>query len=174
MERVKKEVKERVMNMVNKVNDAKNYETTWENGDYKFKSIVNKKRGSLSRAQGARFELKVRKDLEEKGRIVDKWTNNVDLKKGKLIIARKYNPFKKMFVLGAGFPDFVAFQPVHDELYRVMGIEVKMNGVLSKEEKEKCRWYLQKRIFPNILLAKKGKKRGEIEYINIGEKDGIK
>lgn len=174
MERVKKEIKERVMDVVNKVNDAENYETTWENGDYKFKSIVKKERGSLSRAQGARFELKVRKDLEGKGKIVDKWTNNVDLEKGKLIIARKYNPFKKMFVLGAGFPDFVAFQPVRDELYRVMGVEVKMNGILSKEEKEKCEWYLQKRIFPNILLAKKGKKRGEIEYINFGEKYGIK
>ncbi len=175
MERVKKEIKERVMNVVNKVNDAENYETRWdEKGDYKVLSKLKIKRGGLSRAQGARFELKVRKDLEEKGKIVDKWTNNVDLEKGKLIIARKYNPFKKMFVLGAGFPDFVAFQPVHDELYRVMGVEVKMNGILSKEEKEKCEWYLQKRIFPNILLAKKGKKRGEIEYINLGEKYGIK
>ena len=75
-----------------------------------------------------------------------------------------------MFVLGAGFPDFVTFQPVHDELYRVMGVEVKMNGILSKEEKEKCRWYLQKGIFPNIWIAKKGEKRGEIEYIDFKEK----
>ena len=139
-----------------------------------------KERGGLSRAQGARFELKVRKDLEDKGRIVDKWTNNVEFEKdaneqiipstGKLIIARKYNPYKRMFVLGAGFPDFVTFQPVHDELYRVMGVEVKMNGILSKEEKEKCRWYLQKGIFPNIWIAKKGEKRGEIEYIDFKDK----
>ena len=172
---MKNENKEKIMEMIQKAGDPDNYETSWnEKGLPESKSKINIKRGGLSRAQGARFELKVRKDLEEKGKIVDKWTNNIDLKKGKLIIARKYNPFKKMFVLGAGFPDFVAFQPVHDELYRVMGVEVKMNGILSKEEKEKCAWYLQKGIFPNILLAKKGKKRGEIEYINLGEKYGIK
>ena len=173
MERIKKEVKERVMNVVNKAANTKDYETSWnEKGLPEFKSKINIKRGSLSRAQGARFELKVRKDLEEKGRIVDKWTNNVDLKKDRLIIARKYNPFKKMFILGAGFPDFVTFQSVHNDLYRVMGIEVKMNGILSKEEKEKCLWYLQKGIFPNIWIAKKGKKRGEIEYIDFKEKYG--
>jgi hypothetical protein len=181
MKRINKEIKERVMDVVNKVNDSEKYETTWdEKGDYKFKSIAKKERGGLSRAQGARFELKVRKDLEDKGRIVDKWTNNVEFKKdaneqiipstGKLIIARKYNPYKRMFVLGAGFPDFVTFQLVHDDLYRVMGVEVKMNGILSKEEKEKCLWYLQNGIFPNIWIAKKGEKRGEIEYIDFHKK----
>ena len=77
-----------------------------------------------------------------------------------------------MFVLGAGFPDFIAIQPVHDELYRIIGVEVKINGILSKEEKEKCKWYLQKGIFPNIWIAKKAKKRGEIEYVDFKEKYG--
>ena len=40
---------------------------------------MNKKtQGKKNRAAGARFELKVRKDLEEKGWIVSKWMNNVE------------------------------------------------------------------------------------------------
>lgn len=175
MERVKKEVKERVMNMVNKVNDTENYETRWdEKGDYKVVSKLKVKKGGLSRAQGARFELKVRKDLEEKGRIVDKWTNNVDLEEGKLVKAkRKYNPFKKMLIVGTGFPDFIAFKLI-GEKYDIIGVESKINGILSKTEKEKCRWLLNNKIFSEILMAKKGEKRGEIEYINLGEKYEIK
>ena len=34
--------------------------------------------GKKSKAKGMRFESKVRKDLESKGWIVDKWTNNVE------------------------------------------------------------------------------------------------
>ena len=37
-----------------------------------------KKQGKKNRQAGARFELKVRKDLESKGWIVDKWSNNVE------------------------------------------------------------------------------------------------
>jgi hypothetical protein len=43
------------------------------------------KRGKLARASGARFELKVRSDLESQGWIMDKWTNNVDLQIGKMV-----------------------------------------------------------------------------------------
>ena len=118
-----------------------------------------------------RFELRVRNNLEKDGWIVDKWTNNVDLEGKKLVKAkRKFNPFIKILSIGTGFPDFIAIQPVHNELYRIIGVEVKMNGILSKEEKEKCKWYLQKRIFPNIWIAKKGKKRGEIEYMDFKER----
>ena len=75
---------------IRKAGDPNNYETSWnEQGLPESKSKINIKRGGLSGGRGARFELKVRKDLENKGRIVDKWTNNVDLEKGKLIIARK-------------------------------------------------------------------------------------
>jgi len=118
------------------------------------------------------FELKVRKDLESQGRIVDKWTNNIDLDNGKIIISRKYNPFKKMLIIGTGFPDFISIKHVHDELYSVIGVEVKMNGILSKIEKEKCRWYLKNKIFSQIWIAKKGKKRGQIEYDDFAEKYG--
>ena len=40
----------------------------------------NSIRGKKSRASGARFELKVREDLEKKGWVVARWTNNVEFK----------------------------------------------------------------------------------------------
>lgn len=48
--------------------------------------------------------------------------------------------------------------------YIVQGCEVKSDGYLKPEEKEKCNWYLENKIFSKILIAKKGKKRGEIIY----------
>ena len=87
---------------------------------------------------------------------------------------RKYNPFKKMLVVGTGFPDFISIQNMDKELYDVVGVEAKMNGMLSKIEKEKCAWYLQQKIFSRILIAKKGEKRGEIVYDDFFEKYGEK
>jgi len=49
-------------------------------------------------------------------------------------------------------------------------VEVKGNGWLEKSEKEKCRFLLERRIFSGILIAKKGKKRGEIEYVDFKDK----
>ncbi len=46
----------------------------------KMKNQKKVKAGKKSRAAGAAFELRVRKDLEERGWIVDKWRNNVELK----------------------------------------------------------------------------------------------
>ena len=53
---------------------------------------------------------------------------------------------------------------------RLASVESKMNGTLSKIEKEKCVWYLKNEIFSKILIAKKGEKRGGIEYLNFKEK----
>ena len=176
MERIDKEHKEEILEMIEKAGDPENYETSWdETGTIrKIKEKVNIKKGGESRAAGAKFELIVRKDLEEKGRIVDKWTNNVDLEKGKIIISRKYNPFKKMLILGTGFPDFISIKHIHDGVYSVIGVEVKMNGILSKEEKQKCAWYLKNKVFSEIWIAKKGRERGKIEYGNFEEKYGEK
>ena len=185
MKLVKKENKEKIMEMIRKAG-SEEYETSWNKAGVfstsKKKSDV--KKGKSSRARGARFELKVRKDLEEKGRVVDKWTNNVDLSskgdsgepaEGKLIIAKKkFNPFSKVMTIGTGFPDFVSIKHIHSELYSVIGVEVKINGILSKIEKEKCTWYLKNKIFSQIWIAKKGEKRGEIEYIDFREKYGDK
>lgn len=172
MKRVKKENKEKIMDMIRKAG-SEEYETSWneEGVPYKQKKKSNVKKGKLSKAQGARFELKVRKDLEKKGRVVDKWANNVDLEKEEIIPAkRKYNPFTKVMAIGTGFPDFITIKKIHEGAYSVIGVEVKMNGVLSKTEKEKCSWYLEKGIFSDIWIAKKGEKRGEIEYVDFRER----
>jgi hypothetical protein len=134
------------------------------------KSAIGKK----SRAAGARFELKVRKDLEEKGWITDKWTKNVDLEKMELIPAkRKFNPFNRVMTIGTGFPDFIAFRPVVDTNekktffnYNVIGVEAKSAGVLDKAEKEKCFFLLREGVFKDILIARKGEKKGSIEYVD--------
>ncbi len=189
-----------------------------------------KKQGKKNRASGAAFERKVRKDLESKGWIVDKWSNNVsevyEQDVGEYV--RQLEPAKHKFrgpgipmVMGTGFPDFVCFryrpllfidlpkkevekiknleefrQFTYKRIiekrksfaivnftnkknrkkgydteyyfdkpsYEIIGVEVKSNGYITKEEKEKCNWYLKNNIFSKILVASKGEKRGEIVY----------
>lgn len=133
------------------------------------------KQGKKNRASGRIFEAKVREKLEVMGWIVDKWTNTVDYDKMKLVPAkRKYNPFKKVMVIGTGFPDFIAFRRNEDNSFEVIGVEVKSNGYLSQIEKGMCMWLLENKIFSKILIARKGKKRGEVDYIDFREKHGKK
>jgi len=130
----------------------------------------NSIRGKKSRAAGARFELKVRGNLESDGWVVDKWTNNVDLEEGKLVkVKNRFLGTGKPIMLGAGFPDFIAFKR-KGKKYEIMGVEARTIGLLSKEEREKCGFLLDKKIFSKILIAKKGKKRVKIEYIDFKEK----
>lgn len=127
--------------------------------------------GKKNRASGSRFELKVRKDLEEKGWILDKWTNNVDLEEGKIIPAkRKYNPFLRALSIGTGFPDFIGIKIKGKK--DLIGIEVKMRGYLDKDEKAKCKFYLKKKLFSKILIAKAVKegRKINIEYIDFAKK----
>lgn len=132
------------------------------------KTKDKRKRGRLSRAAGARFELKVRKDLEGKGWIVSKWMNNFS--ENKLIPAKhKYRGPGIPMAIGTGFPDFIAFKN-KGKNYEIIGVEVRSNGLLKKEEKEKCKLFLDKKIFGKILIAKKGEKRGQIEYIDFKRK----
>ncbi len=129
--------------------------------------------GKKSRQAGAQFELRVRKDLEEKGWVVDKWSNNFDLEKNKIIPAkRKFNPFKKVMTIGTGFPDFVATKFLGDKVYSIIGVEVKMNGLLSKIEKEKCKAFLDKKVFSEILVASKEKdgRKILIKYKDVKER----
>ncbi len=89
--------------------------------------IDKKLMGKKSRAAGNRFELKVREDLEKKGGIVDKWSNNVEFHNdedvhglpfvvGKLVKAKPkfvFNPqLKRRIPMGmsSGFPDFIAYK----------------------------------------------------------------
>jgi len=144
-----------------------------EQGEVVLKKKSKIKMGRRSRAAGARFELKVRRDLETSGWIIDKWTNNVDLENRNVIPAkRKFNPFKKIMSIGTGFPDFSGSMCLEKKGYDLIGVEVKMNGILSKEEKEKCKFLLEKGIFSKILIAKKSKKRGSIDYDDFKEKYG--
>lgn len=131
-------------------------------------------RGKKSRERGQRFETKVRQDLEKLGWIVSKWMNTVDYERegkiGKLVPAkRKYNPFMKVMTIGTGFPDFVCFKREENN-FDVIGVEVKGNGYLDAVERGMCLWLLENKIFSKILIAKRGKKKGEIEYINFEEK----
>ena len=157
---------------VEKIKQEVEHKATFdENGNVVLKKKSNISRGKKSRAAGARFELKVRKDLESIGWIVDKWTNNVDLESEEVIAARrKFNPFSKVMTIGTGFPDFIGSKHLGKGKHELMGIEVKSNGYLDKSEKEKCKLLLEKNIFSKILIARKGKKRGSINYVNFNEK----
>jgi hypothetical protein len=84
--------------------------------------------------------------------------------------------------IGTGFPDFIAFRNISygDEdngkssMYEAIGVECKTNGTLDKIEKEKCRWYLDNRIFGKILIASKTKVKNKIviKYENFEERYG--
>ena len=101
---------------------------------------------------------------------------------------RNTNPFiTRIATIGTGFPDFISIKHIHDDVYSVIGVECKINGMLSKIEKEKCAFYLKNKTFSNIWIAKQGapkgvppksevggKKRGTIEYDDFAEKYGKK
>ena len=140
--------------------------------------MVVKKRESAARikirkrakAAGTRFELRVRTLLEKDGWIVDKWSNNVKLEEKKLVKVKNLflGPGKPM-MLGAGFPDFIAFKRKRKN-YEIIGVEARTSGYFKDEEIKKCKFLLGKKIFNRILIAKKGKKRGEVEYVDFKEK----
>lgn len=159
--------------------EKKSLESLEKKGDdKKEKDPKLQKRGKLSRQRGQLFEVKVREDLEEKGWIVTRWMNTVDFERDCVTPARrKYNPFIKALSIGNGFPDFLCFKK-NGDLFEVLGVEVKMNGMLDKFEKGQAVWYLQKRIIPRILVAKKTKVKNRvvIEYEDFSEvyPDGFK
>lgn len=134
-----------------------------------------KKQGKKNRVSGANFERRVRADLEEYGWIVIKNPNNViedkdnikHFKQGK----SKYNPFTKRLMMNSGgFPDFICYRtmeltPIDEHHYEIIGVECKTNGYLDKEEKEKCKWLLDNKVFSSIIIASKSKEKGKINYI---------
>lgn len=165
--------REIILDKIEKAGDEE-YLTEWDNdgriGVQKKKSLI--KQGRKSKLSGNQFESRVRLDLEEKGWIVDKWSNNIDLVQNKLIPAkRKFNPFSKVMTIGTGFPDFIAFQKISDGQYRLIGVEVKISGLLSREEKLKMGWYLDKGIFSEIKVAKKEKDKNKIKINYIDSKE---
>jgi len=170
------EHKDEILDLVKKAS-SNDYETQWDdNGIPQVKKKSEIVKGRKSRKAGGDFELKVRKDLEAKGWTVAKWPNNIDLETKKVIPAkRKFNPFSKAMTLGTGFPDFIAFQLVGERTYNVIGVESKVNGTLSREEKEKCALLLKNKIFNEIWISEKNEKRGgPIRYKNFKEEYGYK
>lgn len=167
--------KNKIMEIVNKAGSDE-YVTTWdENGIAKSKKKTEIKKGKSAKARGAKFELMVRKELEEKGFVMAKWMNNVDLETKKIIPAkRKFNPWNKAMMLSGGFPDFIAIKKIQYKSYDIIGVESKMNGILSREEKEKCRWYLENGIFSEIWIAKaiKDGRKIKINYEDFIERYG--
>lgn len=140
----------------------------------KEKKVNFKKQGKKNRAAGMRFEAKVRENLEEMGWIVNKWMNNIDYNKNKVVPAkRKYNPYKRAIIIGTGFPDFMCFRKADDiDNKEVIGIEVKRNGYLDRIEKDMCLWLLENKIFSRILIAKavKNRRKLEVEYDDFAER----
>ena len=77
-------------------------------------------KGKKNRASGSTFEKRVRLDLESKGWIVDRWTNNVsdvyeqdigEYVRDLIPAKAKWNNFTKTMMMGkGGFPDFVGFK----------------------------------------------------------------
>ena len=174
------------------------------------KDLKKVTQGKKNRASGATFELRVRKDMTEKGWVVDKFGLNVefenievmkvngekamDLKKGKLIQAKnKWAGFNRPMMMGAGFPDFVCFRRIkmiddaevkeislmsdgsfdpafiikksHYGDYQVIGVECKVNGILTKLEKQKCKWLLDNNVFSKILIASKTKVKNRVVIV---------
>jgi len=147
-----------------------------------------KKLGKANRAAGKRFEIKTREDLEEKGWIVFRNSNNVEFVKvesingdniaipfGQTMAKFKqskssWNPyFNRAMMTQSGFPDFIAIKPKaktsNEIVFEVIFVECKINGYLSKEEKAKVTW-IKNNLFIPVSVAKRGKKRGEIEYLH--------
>ncbi len=153
------------------------------------KNLEKVKQGKRNKAMGADFERRTRKDLEEKDWIVAKWTNNVKfdnkirmgygqefcdkIQNGKLIPA-KPGYFRMM---QTGFPDFFVYKigfkkfinvisyPRHqrvENFYEIQFIECKTNGYLSKEEKEKAKWYLENNYCSKFLIAYKTKVKNRV------------
>ena len=124
--------------------------------------IDYKAQGKRNRAAGARFELKVRKNLEEQGFIVDKFTNNIDLENSCFVKAKQTFIKGRGMGLGSGFPDFIAFRQTNHSKkkigtqYAIMLVECKVNGTLSKIEKLKMEW-LHGEGFKCWVASKNGK-----------------
>ena len=109
------------------------------------------KQGKTNKRKGGEFEREVRTWLREDGWIVDKFSSNIELSfdfkddsviGGEFVTAKaKFNAFRRVMGIGTGFPDFLCFRPkAEGEDYELMFVECKLNGRLSREEKEKMAW----------------------------------
>lgn len=103
-----------------------------------------------ARRAGAKFELAVRKALEDKGYVVCKWHNQVDLETNKIVAAKNMFGFGRALSINSGFPDFIAYK-LDERL--IIGVEAKMRGYLKPIEREKMKWYKFNGIFESVWVA---------------------
>jgi len=137
--------------------------------------LDRKKIGKESRILGKDFEVRVRADLEEKGWIVNRWSNDIDFKKDKLVPSKPKFFFdiktKKMKMMGMrdGCPDFLAFKFYKGyngiKSYEIIGVESKINGILDKLEKDKFKWLIKNNVFSKILFTKRVKEKNRIKIV---------
>ena len=107
-----------------------------------------KKQGKRNRRKGGDWEREVKENLENDGWIVEKFGNKVDLfiqgdevSGGEFIKAKPYLIRGMGMMLGAGFPDFLCFKPSpQGKPHKIKFVECKINGSLSKLEKQKMAW----------------------------------
>jgi len=131
------------------------------------------KRWKKSRKKGGTFENKVREDLTNKGWIVCRFDNNVDLKLKKLVQSKgKFNPFtRSLMMINSGFPDYLCFkfkaegrgeQYFKNDVWNinitpyweVKLVECKVGKYLDAEEKEKVEWIKQNLKIPICVAYK--------------------
>jgi hypothetical protein len=131
------------------------------------------KRGKRNKKVGAKLEAEARAALVDAGYILCRWQNTVI--DGKLQAAKpKWNFFtKSMSYTSTGFPDFIVMKPF-DELgvYKIIGCESKRNGYLDPEERVMVKWYLDNKIFPKIVIAKKDKS-GHLVFMDSQSKEEL-
>ena len=122
-----------------------------------------KAQGKRNKAMGADFERRTRKDLEDKGWKVSKYSNNVDLM---FQISKPAKP-GRFRMMQTGFPDFIAYKlRFNNDIisgYEIQFVECKTNGYLSKEEKEKAKWYLDNNYCSKFLIAYKTKEKNRVK-----------
>ena len=124
-------------------------------------------------------------DTEEDGYVQSKV-----LVKGKCVAAKaKWRGPKAPMMLGQGFPDFITYRLYDEEenfydtgaipkkpikMYEVVFVEAKTNGQLSKIEREKAKWYLEKGYCKKFLIAEKTKEGRKVivKYVDFEEKYG--
>src|SRR3990167_5239619 len=112
--------------------------------------------GKRNRRLGSKWESDTRTHFENEGWIIARWTKQVDLTFPdcpKLVNA-KSNRFN---MRTCGFPDFICYKELQEggRTYEVIGVESKLNGYLSKDERIKCRWLIQNKIFSKIIISSK-------------------
>lgn len=117
------------------------------------------------------------------GKTIKKYVPDRPYNDIKLIPAKhKFCGVGRPMAIGTGFPDFVCIRDAdctidiceeginfgEDNLINrknckwVIGVEVKSNGYLKPEEKEKIKWLLENNVFSKILIASKNKVKNKI------------